>query len=76
MATPEPDVDPGFHEFASAWFAPNEAGWRPSTRLDYQWQLSSHLLPFFRGHRLSQITIAEVDRYRATKLAEPEKCGS
>ena len=67
------DTDPGFHEFASAWFAASEAGWRPSTRLDYQWQLSSHLLPFFRGHRLSQITIAEVDRYRAAKLAEPEK---
>jgi integrase len=73
-AAPESaDTDPGFHEFASAWFAANESGWRPSTRLDYQWQLSSHLLPFFKGHRLSQITIAEVDRYRAAKLAEPEK---
>jgi hypothetical protein len=30
------------------------------------------LLPFFRGHRLSEITIAEVDRYRHTKLAESE----
>jgi integrase len=73
VRAPEPvDADPGIHEFASEWFAASEAGWRPSTRLDYQWQLSSHLLPFFRGHRLSQITIAEVDRYRAAKLAESE----
>ena len=70
---PEPaDADPRFHEFSSEWFAANEAGWSANTRLDYQWQLSSHLLPWFRDHRLSQITIAEVDRYRATKLAEPE----
>jgi len=34
------------------------------TRLDYRWQLSHHLLPLFKDHRLSQITIAEVDRYR------------
>jgi hypothetical protein len=36
--------------------------WRESTVLDYEWQLSDHLLPFFKNHRLSQITIAEVDR--------------
>lgn len=28
------------------------------------------LLPFFHRHRLSQITVAEVDRYRAHKVAE------
>ena len=74
-AAPEPvDADPGIHEFASEWFAGNEAGWWPSTRLDYQWQLSSHLLPFITDHRLPQITIAEVDAYRAAKLAEePER---
>ena len=71
--TPAPaptDTDPGFHEFASEWFNAGEAGWRENTRLDYLWQLSHHLLPFFKNHRLSQITIAEVDRYRAAKLAE------
>jgi len=41
---PTADGDPGFHEFSSEWFAANEAGSRPSTRLDYQWQLSNHLL--------------------------------
>jgi integrase len=71
---PEPapvaPVDPSFHEFASQWFEANEGAWRPKTRVDYGWQLTNHLLPFFRGHRLSQITIAEVDRYRSAKVRE------
>ena len=73
--TPTPEVapaprDPTFHKFASEWFGANEGAWQPNTRVDYGWQLSNHLLPFFRAHRLSQITIAEVDRYRAAKVRE------
>ena len=41
--------------------------------LDYEWQLTHHLLPFFAGHRLSQITIAEVDRYRHAQVREAER---
>jgi integrase len=41
---------------------------RASTQADYEWQLTHHLLPFFRHHRLSQITVAEVDRYRQSKV--------
>jgi hypothetical protein len=63
-AAPVVDRDPTFHEFASEWFDATKGEWRESTQLDYEWQLSHHLLPFFRHHRLSQITIAEVDRYR------------
>jgi hypothetical protein len=32
--------------------------------------LSYHLLPFFKDHPLSEITIAEVDRYRTEKLSD------
>ncbi len=67
---PEIDQDPTFHEFASQWFESTKGEWREKTQLDYGWQLSSHLLPFFKSHRLSQITIAEVDRYRQAKVAE------
>jgi hypothetical protein len=73
-AEPEPepapvaDENPVFHNFASAWFEDNKGEWTENTRLDYQWQISRHLLPFFQHHRLSQITIAEVDRYRAEKV--------
>jgi integrase len=65
--------DPTFHEFASQWFEANKGAWRIATRSDYAWQLSNHLLPFFKDHRLSQITVAEVDRYRTAKLAEAER---
>lgn len=66
----EPDADPTLHRFATEWFDEHKAEWRESTRLDYEWQLTHHLLPFFREHRLSQLTIAEVDRYRAAKANE------
>jgi integrase len=67
---PEIDRDPTFHEFASQWFEATKVQWRMTTQLDYGWQLSHHLLPFFKDHRLSQITIAEVDRYRTAKVKE------
>ncbi|HEY5374836.1 MAG TPA: tyrosine-type recombinase/integrase [Polyangiaceae bacterium] len=68
--TPAGEQDPPFHEFASTWFEATKGEWTENTRLDYQWQLSHHLLPFFKDHHLSQITIAEVDRYRAQKVRE------
>jgi len=69
-AAPVVEQDPTFHKFASDWFTAHEGEWRPTTTLDYEWQLSHHLLPFFKHHRLSQITIAEVDRYRAAKVKQ------
>jgi integrase len=68
--SPEPVPGPTFHEFASAWFDQVKAELRPNTVLDYEWQLVVHLLPFFKDHLLSQITVAEVDRYREHKVAE------
>ena len=64
------DQDPTFLDFASDWFAERKNEWRETTQADYEWQLSHHLLPFFQHHRLSQITIAEVDRYRQGKVDE------
>jgi integrase len=65
-----PPEDPSFHEYASSWLADRAAELRPRTVEDYTWALRNHLLPFFHRHRLSEITIAEVDRYRAHKLRE------
>ncbi len=67
---PAVESDPSFHEFATDWLNTWADGWRPKTVADYEWQLSYHLLPFFKDHRLSQITIAEVDRYRAHKVKQ------
>ncbi|MGC2374238.1 MAG: site-specific integrase [Solirubrobacteraceae bacterium] len=71
---PEPEInrDPMFHEFSSRWFELTKSEWQEKTQLDYEWQLSNHLLPLFKNHRLSQITIAEVDRYRQAKVAEAQ----
>jgi hypothetical protein len=38
-APPEAPRDPGFHEFASAWFDAIRGEMRPNTVLDYEWQL-------------------------------------
>ncbi len=69
MAPPSQSPPPSqtFAQFATDWFEACEAEWRPKTRADYSWQLRCHLLPFFGEHRLSEITIAEVDRYRRQK---------
>jgi integrase len=66
----QPEEELTFHEFASEWFEATKSEWREATRLDYEWQLQVHVLPFFKDHGLSQITVAEVDRYRESKLAD------
>lgn len=71
---PPPDQvegeEPTFHEFASEWFEGIAPELRERTRIDYQWRLSNHLLPYFAKHRLSAITVEEVDRYRRGKVRE------
>jgi integrase len=62
--------EPTFHEFASEWFEAHKGEWGENTQLDYEWQLTHHLLPFFARHRLSAITVEEVDRYRHAKVSE------
>ena len=64
-----PEV-PTFHEFASEWLESRRHELRPRTVADYKWALSYHLLSWFKDHRLSEIGVAEVDRYKAAKLRE------
>ena len=67
---PVTEVDPTFHEFASDWYATKELEVEPNTANHYRNDLTNHLLPFFKRHYLSQITVAEVDRYRQSKVRE------
>jgi integrase len=67
---PKMEVDPTFHEFASDWYATKELEVEPNTANHYRNDLTNHLLPFFEKHHLSQITVAEVDRYRQRKVRE------
>jgi integrase len=66
----EAKPEPTFHEFASEWLEARKPELGERTYEDYRWSLTHHLLPFFKGHRLSEITVREVDRYKTAKLAE------
>jgi integrase len=68
--TTEPTVEPTFHEFASEWLEARRPELSGRTYEDYKWSLTHHLLPFFKSHKLSEITVREVDRYKAAKMAE------
>jgi hypothetical protein len=70
LAPDEPEPEPTFHEFATAWLRDAEPGLRAKTIEDYRWALELHLLPWFARHRLSEVTAEEVDRYKAAKLRE------
>ncbi len=65
--------DPTFHEFASEWLASRRHEFAARTVEDYELALSRHLLPFFKDHRLSEITAHEADRYKAAKVREREQ---
>jgi integrase len=62
-----------FHGFASRWWVARKGELRPNTRLDYEWRLCKHLLPFFADVTVSEIDVALVDRYREDKVIEREQ---
>ncbi len=69
---PEPEQIPTFHQFAEEWWIRNERQFSENTQLDYRWRLESHLLPFYKDHRLDAITFDLVEHYIAGKLAEDD----
>ena len=69
-----PQDEPTFHEYASEWFAQRQAeGLAMKTVSDLRGSLVNHLLPFFQHHRLTEITVQEVDRYKADKGLERQQ---
>jgi integrase len=74
--TPEPVVEvqeePDFHTFASEWVEARRLELKPRSIEALEWALSGHLLPYFKEHQLSTLTVEEVDRYRASKVRERE----
>lgn len=67
---------PTFHEYASAWLTAKVQGVlgdKPideTTRLDYRWRLTRHLLPFFAAFRIDQIDRELCLAFKAYKLQE------
>jgi integrase len=73
-SAPAPTDDPTFHEFASEWFAMRESDDLAQSTMDaIRWRLCDVLLPHFKDYRLSQITVAEVDRYRTAQVRERDR---
>ncbi len=72
-STPAQPDDPTFHEFASQWLDSRRHELAARTIEDYELGLTHHLLPFFKDHRLSQITAREIDRYKTAKVREREQ---
>jgi integrase len=69
-----PKEEPTFHVFASEWIAGRELeGLAEKTIADLRWSLTDHLLPFFAGHLLSEITPQEIDRYKTAKVRERQE---
>jgi integrase len=67
---PAKNANPTFHEFASDWFASKRLEIEQNTANSYGNDLTNHLLPFFKDHHISEIAVAEVDRYRQSKVRE------
>jgi integrase len=66
-------AEQSFHAFASEWFERKRLEIDENTQLDYRWQLTHHLLPFFQDHALSAITAQEIDRYRQQQVRRRER---
>jgi integrase len=69
----EAEPVPTFHLYAEQWWLRHKLQLAAKTRTDYRWRLEGHLLPFFGEMTLDKITIDDVDRYVAGKLAEGER---
>ena len=68
-----PIEEPCFHAFASMWLEGRRPELKPRSIEALTWALSTHLLPFFASYKPSQITVAEVDRYRVAKVRERDE---
>ena len=70
---------PTFHEYASWWLqakTDSVIGHKPiddTTRADYRWRLTCHLLPFFGAYRLDEIDRRVCLRFKEAKLREAEE---
>jgi len=61
------DTDtPLFETFAATWLEEMKIQWRRSHYENVEMTLNKHILPFFRGREIGQITKADILQFRAT----------
>jgi integrase len=63
---------PTVAEFEEKFLSYSTTNNKPSTVYAKKWMLRVHLLPFFGSMRLDQIGPAEIEEYKANKLAEKQ----
>jgi integrase len=66
----DPEPQPTFHEFASAWVVRHEGEVGARTAEHWRWALSCHLLKFFGKRTLPEIGVQLVDDYRTAKVGD------
>ncbi len=69
QAPDTPAGDETFHVFASRWWQDKQPTIAAKTREDYLWRLG-HLLAYFHGFEVREITVHHVDRFRVSKVRE------
>jgi integrase len=67
-----PAEEPTFHVLASEWVERRRHEVAARTVEQWQWVLSTHLLPFLAEHQPSQITAGVIEAFKTAKLAERE----
>jgi hypothetical protein len=68
-----PKTEPTFHVLASEWLDRRRHEVDERTVEHWRWALSGHLLAHFADLKLSEVTAAAVEAYKAAKLAERER---
>jgi integrase len=64
-------AEPTLHEFASDWYARQEAKGLRERSLEYiRWALTDHVLPVLGDMKLSAITVETIDAYASRKASE------
>lgn len=58
-----------FEVYADRWYKNNKVAWKPSTRRDFDSILNLHLIPYFKGKALTEITKSMIKEFR-THLSE------
>src|SRR5436190_24163194 len=69
----EPQVEPTIHVLASEWVERRRHEVDERTVEHWRWALSNHLLPFFADYRQAEVTVAAVEKFKTSKLAERER---
>lgn len=75
LIAPEPEPVPTFHQLAEQWWIRHEPELRPNTLVDYRTRLERHLLPFFAGRRVDEISYDLVEQYISARMAESKRRG-